>query len=129
MIDNKPEITPRPVEEMALKSANETTHEFVMRIRHLKQEATWRSKVGIAKLALGAPFSIGVTAVGWSIVLFESNEIPERLFFAGVGTVGAFALGLFLGSGAEDINQAAMARGEINSLTTAIASHIIAEST
>lgn len=127
MIDNGPEVRAKSVVEIASNSSNERMREFAMRIIVLKEAAESRVVNGAIKLFIGLPASITAISAGAYINFATQANTPERIGSLIIMLGGSFGVGVLLPSVAKDINAAALARGEINSLTTALASHIIAE--
>lgn len=128
---NTVDTEPRSVVEIASQSNNEVLREMAMRITSLAEDAKASTIQAIFKLGFAFPGST-LMAVGsvykYTTTPNTSDLLLERLLFSGLVALGAIGAVIFLPAGAIDVNDAALARGEINSLTTVLASEIIAES-
>ncbi len=133
MTENRAQFPLTPIEYLASPYANDTIRELAMRITHLREETRMCTTNAVAKLVYGVPISLGIaglSGISAGLLLRTAGESETLMIvLSGITLLGATVAGVFAGSGAQDLNQAALSRGEINSLTTVLASHIIAEST
>lgn len=119
--------------ERALHSNNEAMRGFAFRIIAAKQELEHRFINGVLK-TVGSPLSFIVApkigVLGAAVVFqFQPENDFAILALPITGIVAGFASSMYLGmSAAIDFGAVFSARDEANSFTSALASHIIAES-
>lgn len=133
MGNNKLETT-RSVEEIIFSMENtpnnpklQNMREFALRITEKRKEANEHLRRALISTVFLTPLSWAIGTILISTTLM-SEDPTIRALGMGIGIL-TFGGSMFcLESGAKDFTAASLARGEVQSLTTVLASQIIAES-